>query len=156
MITLNLISDDYVLHIYTANSVLKKNLLESKYGNVGQYSYRIDPAHNNANGQKHLHGYLKGNEIFAINLDGSAHDGYHQTQIPQKFVDALPKIFKGVNVPKNGLIECVQKPKYDSLKDDAEFCEAVKLANEIEAQSAEEKYLQWILKKAAEYLDDDI
>lgn len=153
MHVINLVSDDYILHIYTSNSVLKKNLLESKFGNIGQYSYRIDPPHNNTNGQRHLHGYLKGNEIFAINIDGSAHDGCHQTTIPQKFLDELPKIFKGVKIPENGLIESVQNMKSDSLKDYAEFCQAVALANDINDFSAKEEYLQWVLSKAAQILD---
>lgn len=104
---------DEVYHFYTTSDVMApdgpKLVLESKYGNVGQYTYRIDPPHNPENGQTHVHFMEKGNEIFALNMDGSAHDGWHGVRIKNKILDALPKIMPGITLPKNGIIECVYK-----------------------------------------------
>ena len=51
----------------------------------------------------------KSGEIFALNKDGSAHDGWHGVQIPNKVLAELPNIMPGLTIPKNGLIECVLK-----------------------------------------------
>lgn len=102
-----------VYHFYTPSDESAphgiKPLFESKFGNVGQYTYRIDPPHNSENGQKHIHFMDKSGEIFALNKDGSAHDGWHGVQIPNKVLAELPNIMPGLTIPKNGLIECVLK-----------------------------------------------
>ncbi len=67
------VEDDYFVHILLDNAS-QKILSESKYYKFKQYSARCDSPHSN-NGQKHLHFYVRGNQLFALNKDGTAHDG---------------------------------------------------------------------------------
>lgn len=70
-----------------------------------RYEYRIDPP----NGEprkgnlRHVHIYNKGKEILAMNVDGTAHDGFHQVKIPKEVADFLKE--KGFEIPKDNLIE---------------------------------------------------
>lgn len=78
-----------------------------------RYEYRID----NPNGiprpgnLRHVHIYNKGNELFAMNIDGTAHDGFHKVSIPKEVADFLRK--KGFTIPKGNLIEMVIVPSLD-------------------------------------------
>lgn len=127
---------DEVYHFYTLSDEAAPNglkpLLESKYGNIGQYTYRIDPPHNPQNGQKHIHFMDKGGEIFALNMDGSAHDGWHGVHIKNKILDALPEIMPGVTLPKDGFIESV----YKSCGSDEEIILFEAYRNEITIEKA--------------------
>lgn len=106
-----------IYHFYTSSDETAigapKPLTESKHGNVGQYTYRIDSPHDSVNGQHHVHFMQKGKDLFALNKDGSAHDGCHGVRINNKILDALPKIMPGITVPKDGIIESHYK-KCDS------------------------------------------
>lgn len=72
------------------------------------YTYRIDkprgiPGPGNL---KHIHLYAKDKkQVFAMNLDGSAHDGYHQVEITKEIASFLRN--KGFTVPANNLIEWI-------------------------------------------------
>ena len=91
-------------------------LLEAIEKPVGKgYTLRKDSPHDAATGQYHAHGRdRKGRELFAVNLNGSAHDGYHQTRIPKIFIAPLKKL--GFTVPTDGMIECiVADPSVDIL-----------------------------------------
>lgn len=71
-----------------------------------RYSFRKDnprgiPGPGN---QQHIHIYAPDKtELFAINIDGSAHDGCHGAKIPEDI--ALFLIDKGIKVPANRIIE---------------------------------------------------
>lgn len=92
-------------------------VVEAKTTQIGSTHnwYRIDPP----NGEprpgnlKHMHGYIekRGNliQIFAVCVDGSGHDGCHQTRIPQEFVPILKS--KGFELPKDNLIEMLVVPQ---------------------------------------------
>ena len=72
-----------------------------------KYSYRL---HKVFGEQKpghltHAHIYSRGKEIFAMNVDGTAHDGYHQAIIPYEVADFLRS--KGFTVPVGNIIEVV-------------------------------------------------
>ncbi len=56
----------------------------------------------------HLHVYDGSNEIFAINQNGSAHDGYHGVRIPNKVYKELQKQYKNWVLPPDQIIEGVQ------------------------------------------------
>lgn len=71
-----------------------------------RYSFRKDnprgtPGPGN---QTHIHIYAPNkDELFAINIDGSAHDGCHGAKIPKEIAKFLTD--KGFKVPKNHIIE---------------------------------------------------
>ena len=95
------------------------NLLEQKRSLIPvpgtKYMARIDPPRGipSPGNLKHVHLYNRGQELFAMNVDGSAHDGYHKYVIPNnpKLMDFLRQ--KGFIIPKDNLIEM----SFPSLKD---------------------------------------
>jgi hypothetical protein len=116
MSQIRILCDNVCFHIYGLVKEIEQSkiLCESKYGSVGQYDYRIDSPHDDTHGQKHIHVMKKGKDLLAINQDGTAHDGFHNVEIPKKIYDALPGIFPGIDLPQNRLIECViTKPQTD-------------------------------------------
>ena len=91
-------------------------IIEAKTLQVGKtkYWYRIDkPFGEPGPGkQEHMHGFIRKkknlSDIFAVNKDGSAHDGWHNTTIPNDFNPILNA--NGFRIPKGNLIEMVLKP----------------------------------------------
>jgi len=70
------------------------------------YSYRKDkpsgiPSPGN---QYHWHIYLRGKECFAVNIDGTGHDGYHKVKIDDDLADFLRQ--QGAIISRNNIIEC--------------------------------------------------
>jgi len=98
--------DNAIVHVYTIPPASKQLLAEFKQHLTGAYFYDKHQLHA-PTGQYHLHVYLKNNEIFAINWDGSAHDQSHQTVIPGKVFKALKAKFPDMVLPINRIIECV-------------------------------------------------
>ena len=70
-----------------------------------KYSYRIDrPFGEQKPGNlKHIHIFVKGKDLFAMNVDGTAHDGCHKVKIPEDVMDFMAN--KGFKVPADGIIE---------------------------------------------------
>lgn len=75
-----------------------------------KYTYRIDQP----NGEprpgnlKHIHIFGKNGQLVAMNVDGSAHDGYHQVRIPDDVIPFLQK--KGFTLPPENIIEFYIQP----------------------------------------------
>ena len=70
------------------------------------YSYRKDKPsgiHSPGN-QYHWHIYLRGKECFAVNIDGTGHDGCHNVKIDNELADFLRS--KRANIPNTNIIEC--------------------------------------------------
>ena len=65
-------------------------------------TYRIDPANTNTQTQKHIHVYFDGKQLYAMNIDGTPHDGskYRLSKSDMRFLASL-----GFKVPDNGLLE---------------------------------------------------
>ena len=65
-------------------------------------TYRIDAANTNTNTQKHIHVYFDGEQLYAINVDGTPHDGskYKLSKKDQAFLRDM-----GFVVPENGILE---------------------------------------------------
>ena len=57
------------------------------------------------NTQDHLHFEQRGHTLYAMNRDGSAHDGSHGKQMHRWAVDAVKDRYPGFKLPKDGLIE---------------------------------------------------
>lgn len=71
-----------------------------------RYSFRKDKPRGIAGpgNQQHIHIYAPDNtQLFAINIDGTAHDGCHAAKIPEEIAAFL--ISKGYKVPENRIIE---------------------------------------------------
>ena len=56
-------------------------------------------------GEDHLHVYLKNNQLFAINVSGTAHDRSHGVRIPNRVAKGIRKAFPQIVLPPNNLIE---------------------------------------------------
>ena len=80
-----------------------------------KYGYRIDIpfGEQRPGNQKHMHIYVKQNEVFAINVDGTAHDGYHNVKIPDEIAPFIQS--KGITLPPNNIIECLTSERQKSL-----------------------------------------
>ena len=109
-------SDEAYLHIYFLETGTKPSFVTSEYtlldesrkqtwgkgvdvrfdrNNYGQYNPDKD----------HLHVYQKGNELFAINKDGTAHDNSHKVRIPNKIADLIRANYPDFNLPTDNIIE---------------------------------------------------
>ena len=92
----------------TRGEIGDKRLDEAQHRGVplgGKYSAQLHSAHTPPRGQQHLHVYAKNNQLFALNMDGTAHDQSHQTQIPRKVADAIRQQFPTFVVPPSNFIE---------------------------------------------------
>lgn len=91
-------------------------IIEGKTLQVGKtkYWYRIDKPFGEPRpgNREHMHGFIRKKksfrDIFAVNKDGSAHDGWHNTSIPTDFNPILNA--NGFRIPKGNLIEMVLQP----------------------------------------------
>lgn len=70
----------------------------------GKYSAQFHRAHSPV-GQDHIHVYEKNNQLFAMNVDGKAHDKSHGVRIPNIVATAIVQKFPMFNVPDDKLIE---------------------------------------------------
>lgn len=90
-----------------------KLLLEKKDIELGnQYTARLDrdPAHQPPKPEKdHIHVFKKGKELFAINRDGTAHDGCHNVKIPGAIFNVLQNKFSDFKFPPSRIIEQILK-----------------------------------------------
>jgi hypothetical protein len=76
----------------------------AKYHELGSgYTARVDGVHV-LPGQRHVHVFLRGNELFALNADGTAHDQSHGVDIPGKVLKRLPDVCQWLKLPPNGCI----------------------------------------------------
>ena len=93
-----------------AQSVLSKTeklLLEyQKYKNIPKtnFKYRFDAGNTNTKTKDHIVIFAnKNQELYAINRDGTGHDGSKGIKVPNKILKFLPTI--GFKPPKDGIIE---------------------------------------------------
>ena len=120
--------DEYTINLYTEDSANSANnskrstaleatvIQEGRIINIGKgLSARFD--RNNFSkpynpDKDHLHIFAKDNELFAINRDGTAHDGYHGVSIPSKVQDFIRSKDPDFKLPTNGILESMNL--YDS------------------------------------------
>lgn len=102
--------EDFCVHILFApadNGVLE----EAKHHGIslgGKYSAQLHKAHSMV-GKEHIHVYEKNNQLFAMNIDGTAHDNSHKTRIPNRVANAITQHFPQFILPKDNLIEDAPK-----------------------------------------------
>lgn len=103
--------DEYTIYVYSnsVKSILNEANPRGTKSIGGPYSVTKHPPHTRG-GQYHFHVYNKNNELFSINVDGSAHDQSHGKVIPQKVADGLKKLFPKLKIPSNNLIESLNNP----------------------------------------------
>ena len=98
-----------------------------------KFGYRIDIPYGEQRpgNQKHMHIYKNNEEIFAINADGTAHDGYHKVKIPEKIVPFL--ISKGITIPPDNIIECLLLPTRRTMLSESHnrYLEVLRRCNDI-------------------------
>lgn len=98
--------DEYAVHILFDSEEIQ-NITEAKYKGTplgGSYAAQLHQAHSSV-GQEHLHVYCKNNQLFSLNVDGTAHDKSHGVRIPNKVASAIAKQFPSFKIPKDNLIE---------------------------------------------------
>jgi hypothetical protein len=112
--------DEYLVSIYLGeNDVRGKNILEEarQKGLIslgGVYSANVHPA-NILGIKKHIEVFQKNNKLFAMNYDGTGHDGSKGTRIPNKVADAIRNKLSGFYVPDDQIIECVANNPTDLI-----------------------------------------
>ncbi len=107
--TVSLQIEEYDVYLFAdkdAQALLKEARHKGPHSLGGQYSARIDKPHTDG-GQKHVHVYAMNNQLFAMNLDGTAHDASHGSTIPKKVAEAIKEKFPCFTLPKDNLIENV-------------------------------------------------
>lgn len=65
-------------------------------------TYRIDKGDGSPGHQTHIHVYSKSGQLYAMNIDGTTHDG-SKAQLSKKAQKILLDL--GFNVPKDGILE---------------------------------------------------
>ena len=56
----------------------------------------------------HIHLFQKNNQIFALNRDGTAHDGCHGVTISKSICDKIQQHFPDFVIPQNRYIESME------------------------------------------------
>lgn len=130
-------------------------LLEAKHKGVpliGTYSVIKHQPHN-PTGHYHLHVYDGNNQIFAINRNGTAHDGFHGVKIPSKVYDELKKRYKDWLLPVNKIIESVY---YTFLLENISDLKYSELLSEVEVIQAEINFIDSIEKNKNQQLMESL
>lgn len=97
--------DEYIIYILFDTKERAVFEEANRRGTLGGgFSYELHKAHSSV-GQEHMHGYYKNNQIFALNIDGTAHDRSHGIRIPNKVAKGIKQKFPGFKLPANNFIE---------------------------------------------------
>ena len=99
--------DDFTVHVFCDEFDAIIALDEAEHRGTplgGPYSGSYHRAHTDP-GEDHLHVYLKNNQLFAINVSGTAHDRSHGVRIPNRVAKGIRKAFPQIVLPPNNLIE---------------------------------------------------
>lgn len=119
-IQIQIIFDDVVYHVFfdrdefqeNPNTLSLSTIEEGKRIDIrsGYYCYKHPP--HNPTGKTHFEVYYRKNKMFAVNIDGSSHDGSSGTKIPKVVYDFL--IGMGIPLNPDRIIE-IWKPDYQVL-----------------------------------------
>ena len=110
MTELTLQIDDLMVHIFCDDASAVFALDEAQHRGVplgGPYSAVYHKAHTDP-GEDHLHVFMKNNQIFALNQNGTAHDASHGVRIPNRVAKGIQKVFPHITLPNDNLIENIR------------------------------------------------
>lgn len=99
--------ESFIMYFYYKDSLSKKIIDEARHRGeplTKTYSTIKHPPHT-LKGKSHLHVYCKNNQLFAINIDGSAHDQSHGVIIPKKVAKVIRQKFPDFKLPADNYIE---------------------------------------------------
>jgi len=115
VVDLIIVTEDVNNRINTDGLILEAKVAFTPIPGVKNYSYRIDPqlGEGGPGRQRHIHVYYRGDEVFAMNADATAHDGYHQVRIPDNVATFMSG--KGFRLPANNIIEMLQLPETNEM-----------------------------------------
>ncbi len=104
---------EYVVHLYfEASGPVFQRLDEGRRkGNIelgGQYSAAKHSGHI-PGGKTHLHIFAGQDQIAAANFDGTGHDGYSGTRLPNRVAQAISDLFPNFRLPKDNILESASK-----------------------------------------------
>ena len=94
----------FILVTARKGQILLENILESKFEKIPGTNRitRYDPGNSNTMTQGHFHVLARDNNLYAINKDGSAHDG-SSAHLTRREISYFKS--KGINVPEDGILE---------------------------------------------------
>ncbi len=130
-------------------------LLEAKHKGaplIGTYSVIKHQPHN-PTGDYHLHVYNGNNQIFAINKNGTAHDGFHGVKIPSKVYNELKKRYTDWLLPANKIIESIN---YTFILENITELTYKELLTEVEVIQSELNFIGSIEKNKNQKLTESI
>ena len=96
---------DTILEQYIQNGgkeLIVEHQTYKQFGNSKEKVYRIDKGDGSPGNQTHIHVKTKHGQIFAMNLDGTTHDG-SKAQLSKKDMKILTDL--GFTVPADGILE---------------------------------------------------
>jgi len=97
---------EYTVHLYSNGHGLPA-LMEGLTTNISKgYSIRKDPPHG-GQGQTHFHVIRRDNELMAVNMDGTGHDGSSGYTLPGVVANWLQKNVDGINIRQDRVIEMI-------------------------------------------------
>lgn len=105
------IAEDAINSIKTDGLILEAKVSFNPIPGVKHFTYRIDPqlGEGGPGRQRHIHMFYDGKEVWAMNVDGTPHDGYHQAKIDPSLNPFLTQ--KGFPIPSDNIIEFYQMPQ---------------------------------------------
>ena len=90
--------------LFTQNGLILEHNKYKTFGNT-TLTYRIDKGDGTPGHQTHIHVYSKPGQLFAMNTDGTTHDG-SKVQLSKKDQKILSDL--GFQVPKDGILEWIE------------------------------------------------
>jgi hypothetical protein len=102
--------EEYVVHIMFSNDEVSE-INEARHKGKplgGKYSAQLHSPHSSV-GQQHIHVYSRNNQLFSLNIDGSAHDRSHGIKIPSKVAKSILQEFPSFNLPDDNVIESASR-----------------------------------------------
>jgi len=98
--------DDFEVYFIVKNTGgIAQSLLESQAINVGGSMKLNKHSAHTPKDQIHLHAEDRHGELFAMNVDGSAHHHSQGIRIPNKIADAIRQHLPNFTLPPGGIIE---------------------------------------------------
>jgi|APSaa5957512535_1039671.scaffolds.fasta_scaffold29590_1 hypothetical protein len=97
----------YTIEVFYDEASTNMNITEARHRGIpigGPYAAKYHKAHA-PTGKDHLQFYKKQNKLFAMNVDGTGHDGSSGIELPNRIAKGINKVFPDVTLPPNNIIE---------------------------------------------------